>query len=1104
MMNTPGYRHIKTVKLFIVLTALLFTSTSSLSQETVDLQSLEQKALRYLRSGNYDSSLLLREKLYVYYAEKGDQEQQVSTLLAIAESYRKLSRYEEALEIIDSCLIIATGNTGTDLLFAKIYQLAGTVYLSMKELDTARYLLERSISNLEMVKKNSASFSLAKTYNNLGNYFFYQRDLDSALLHYEKAYRIAGSESDTVNEDFASACQNMGIIYANKGFYVKAERYMHSSLAIKKILYDQNSISLARTYFNIANFYFLVSKIDSAYNNLKKAERIYKLHFPPDSPRLAHIYHIQGNYYLTKGDFDRALTYFQNALNIYENYPSNYKSTIQTILNNIGFLFERKNQYSQAIQYYQRAIEIGKSIEIIRAYRNIAKLYSTMEEYEKANSFFDRSIIAVKEILGNRNKDIALCYLYYGESLLKQNKKTSGFEYLFESKEIFEEILGKNNRDVAKINTIIGNYYRNEGIYDSALFFYQRSIISSVDGFQDPDIHANPDYNSIDPDLITLEALIEKAYTHYLKYRSATSDTASLYSSYNSYNLNTRLIDTIRNTFQNEESKLFLSKNSNKIITDFLATAFELYSITGHSSYFTKMIELAEWNKASLLMDALREANAHSLSNIPEELLEKEEALQLNIGFYSEKIHEESNKSKPDSALIGNWKKTLFKYRIELEELKERIAEEYPLFSALKYSDDTARPDEIRKSLDPGETVIEYVLADTTLYIFIINNEHSECISSSVDTSFFYSIEQFHDLTKKSPTLDYQPDDFIGFINVSNYLYQKIIQPANKFMSGNELLIIPDAELNFISFDLLLKDTLFSVQDDYKGLSYLINDHTIRYSYSLSFESFREKNENPSARPRVLAFAPEYDEFDPTNSELAENYREVLLPLPYAEEEVGLVLEQYPGKSYKGAEANEENFIEDAPDYEIIHLAMHTLVDRANPLFSKLVFTTAEDSLREGFLNIYELYNMELNGNLAVLSACNTGSGKLEKGEGIMSLARAFMYAGIPSVVMTLWTVEDRAGSTIMGNFYNFLGEGMEKHKALRGAKLEYLENANKIKSHPYFWGGYVCIGDESSLRSTNYYIVFIISPILLIIIVILIWYIRRKKSPFRLKYKNY
>jgi len=582
--------------------------------------------------------------------------------------------------------------------------------------------------------------------------------------------------------------------------------------------------------------------------------------------------------------------------------------------------------------------------------------------------------------------------------------------------------------------------------------------------------------------------LTEKAYTLYLKYRSANSDTASLYSSYNSYNLNIQLIDTIRNTFQNEESKLFLSKNSNKIITDFLATAFELYSITGRSSYFTKMIELAEWNKASLLMDALKEARAHSLSNIPEELLDREEALQLNIGFYSEKIHEESIKNRPDSALIENWNKTLFKYRIELEELKDRITEEYPLFSALKYSDEIASPDEVRKSLDPGETVIEYVLADTTLYIFVINNVYSKCISSRVDTNFFNSIGQFHDLSKKSPTLDYQPEDFNGFINVSNYLYQKIIEPANEFMSGNELLIIPDAELNFISFDLLLKDTLFKVKDDYKGLSYLINDHTIRYSYSLSFERFRQNNENPSARQRVLAFAPAYDEFDPNNSGLAENYREVLLPLPYAEEEVGLVLEQYPGKSFKGAEANEENFIEDAPHYEIIHLAMHTLVDRANPLFSKLVFTSMEDSLREGFLNIYELYNMKLNGNLAVLSACNTGSGKLEKGEGIMSLARAFMYAGIPSVVMTLWTVEDRAGSTIMGSFYNFMSEGQQKHTALRNAKLDYLENSTRLKSHPYFWGGYVCIGDESPLKNNNLTFVLIITSLLVLILIGIFW----------------
>lgn len=184
----------------------------------------------------------------------------------------------------------------------------------------------------------------------------------------------------------------------------------------------------------------------------------------------------------------------------------------------------------------------------------------------------------------------------------------------------------------------------------------------------------------------------------------------------------------------------------------------------------------------------------------------------------------------------------------------------------------------------------------------------------------------------------------------------------------------------------------------------------------------------------------------------------------YTKEEVNNISTVMKGDLFVDDLATEQNFKANAGKYDVLHLAMHTIIDDENPMYSKLVFTQTDDSLQDGLLNTHEIYNMNFNARMVVLSACNTGDGKLLKGEGVMSLARGFFYAGCPSIIMTLWTVEDQSGSNLMTYFYQFLSQGLNKDEALRSAKLKYLDQADPLKSHPYFWSGYVTMGDIEPL----------------------------------------
>lgn len=221
-----------------------------------------------------------------------------------------------------------------------------------------------------------------------------------------------------------------------------------------------------------------------------------------------------------------------------------------------------------------------------------------------------------------------------------------------------------------------------------------------------------------------------------------------------------------------------------------------------------------------------------------------------------------------------------------------------------------------------------------------------------------------------------------------------------------------------------------------------------------------------------------------------------LMDLKWSEKEVRDIDRLLHGKRFLYQDASEENFNHYATDAAIIHLATHALINDNAPLYSRLLFSGSVDSSTDDFLHTYELYNMQLNASLAVLSACNTGIGKLVSGEGIMSLARGFLYAGCPNVLMSLWPVDDQSTAQIMQRFYVGLKNGLTMDDALRTAKLAYLNEADDARSAPFYWANFVLIGEANPIkfrRSSNVVLFALLGFVFILSLTILL---RKKLSP--------
>jgi CHAT domain-containing protein len=298
-----------------------------------------------------------------------------------------------------------------------------------------------------------------------------------------------------------------------------------------------------------------------------------------------------------------------------------------------------------------------------------------------------------------------------------------------------------------------------------------------------------------------------------------------------------------------------------------------------------------------------------------------------------------------------------------------------------------------------------------------------------------------------------------AFLQQSGYfLYEQLIQPAEAFLSKkSQLVILPDGILHYIPFEVLITSEPASESDKpYGKLSYFGKKYPTCYGQSasvyVSMVNDRSSSSNTESEMKeLLAFG------DPV---YGGEYRR----LEYSGEEIKGIASLFPDalvRTLIREEATEENAKKEKmlSEYKLLHFATHGVMDEKNPEKSGLVLSQENLSTEDGILRADEISELELNADLVVLSACQTGIGKMIRGEGMIGLSRSFMYAGAPSVVMSLWSVSDQSTNILMKRFYeNLILKGVSKAKALQLARNSMIKDEQY--AHPFFWAPFVLTGD--------------------------------------------
>ncbi len=926
------------------------------------------------------------------------------------------------------------------------------------------------------------------------------------------------AQPDTEKETFSQAVKAL-----NNGTYDNALSLFNRVLQIRIEKYGQNSAQAANVMLNIGVIRFQLGSYDLAVESYQKAAAIYRRE---GDKELMHLADVQQNLALCfneRGDFEKAKSYFENSERIYLSLGLRNSSAYESLLLNLTSLELNYNDLDKAEEYNKKAFQINSEVKSeFKKWVYKGLIYFKKKKYRESITYFHQALQVGEVDLGANFTDKELIHMNLGMVYLEMedfdnsmaNYQTA--KELIERRNVNQEIsyssclkdMGLNYLRKKENASNLDNFLllRKKNL-EASLEYFQKAIHAIALGFSETNKFANPEPEMAMDKTRLLDALKNKAEAFFLLAQLETNDNNSdnylnnMKLSLSTFDLSIKTIHLIRSGYQNQESRLFLSENEHPVYSRAVESAVLLYEKTGEGSYFEKGFEFSERSRTADFQSMLRELQAKEFSGLPDSLLQKDTQLKNEISAYENFIFNEKSAPAPDQKKINFWKDKIFTLTGNYQEMIDYVEKRYPRYYQYKYADPIVSLQKVQQSLDRREAFVEYFLKNEKsgstgeIFTFCITAHEYKIFRKPLLNGFNSTIDHFLQFIKNSSVLETKKVDFVRYTRNASDLYKLLIEPLVPFLQNYRLVIVPDDKLAYLPFDAFLATEADSTKMDFRNLDYLVHHHAISYTYSATLLYYYIQN-NLKYNNRIGAFAPDYNQEKETAGSEADHF----LPLPGAEAEVSGVTELIPGNQFTGTKATKQIFLQNAEKYDILHLAMHTILNDTLPLYSKMVFSADSSGKNERALNTYEIYNLKLKSDMVVLSGCNTGSGKLQKGEGVMSLARAFLYAGCPSIIMTLWNVEDVSSAALMIEFYKNLKNGFTKDEALRRAKTSYIEQADPLKAHPYFWLGYVSIGKQTPIFKTKvgYFVGLIIFVFLAIVLEK--WYFKRKKRISRLK----
>lgn len=938
--------------------------------------------------------------------------------------------------------------------------LEAAAYLGNQGNNELAYEIVKNLQQYFAQKESLINSDLPAMQTNLGNYSMRSGKYGVASEHYRRSITYLKRDPNPDLQKLYFANNSLGIVnwYATK--LDSAMFFWNNAISI---LQKMDSTPLNRQFRialvqnNMAGCYNVMGKTKQAISMFENVINNYKLFIasPTPDPKKedAAINQFQAvdnlaKVYLELGDFTRAhdllnYSYQQKLSRFGEKSPEVYKSLIF-----LGTIYNNQRSYAKAETFLNKALEQIKSRGDINnswaaeSYWQLAVAYQGMKRNTQAAAAFKQADEIYEAVYQGQYDDLFLNYLsgmslFYaknGDASLALSSVNKGLHYVSKSQGETSLATVMQLKNLAEVNFILKKYKETLSATARAL-----KIVNSITS-QTHELLDSIKTGTEKPALILLQVKAQHALLQKKDTQAIASMLATLYEAKN-------IIDK-RKTILAGENDINALLANNKELQDFIKKLnHELYRLTGKTVYLDKLVNAHESGIYTRIRSRMDKQAAIFFSHVPAAISEQEIKLKesMQVALQGNAPHDQKIRAYLDA--ISKW-----------NDYQDMLKKNYPDYYNMRYASKEQPLAQLSRAIPAGVTVLRYMLTGDELLVLISTNKKQQLITLD-GTNLAQQLEMIND-SRTAPAKT-------GELCYS--LYRRLWQPLEKEIAGTRVMIIPDDLLYNLSFEMLTPVPV----NDFASLASkcLLNKYSISYHYSLL--ALAPKKGPASRKENFIGFSPEfsdnqkrsYSSLLKNDSLHADNTYLSLLPLPFTTDLVKDVHAKLGGDLFLNDQSTPVAFREKAGNHSIIYIGTHAETNNSFPGLSRLIF--AKDPQRSGAENsmyLYDIYNCDLRSDLSVLTACESGKPGYQDGEGMISMAHAFNYAGSESILAGLWKIDEQSSSIITAFFIKQLEKGLTKDEALRMAKLEYFKQHGGRLLAPRYWAGLVIMGDTSPI----------------------------------------
>ncbi|MEM6724542.1 MAG: CHAT domain-containing tetratricopeptide repeat protein [Bacteroidota bacterium] len=893
-----------------------------------------------------------------------------------------------------------------------------------EEYDQCRQALEQFIQEVP----DGADFQvqLGMLYHQLGVLEYIVDRYPESIVAYEKAIEIRTVHFGTHNADLANTWHNLGVALRYHGQFTRSKKALEKAVDIRDKLGMQK-------------------KLADSYNQL-------------------------GIVCESLGDLERALENYQLAQSIYEESLAETDYWyLANCIRDIGIVYRKSDQPEKALPAFKEAQKIyinlyGElDIDVADSYTNLANCYDDLGDYELAIACGEEAVRQYQRLELDPSIELVRVYniLCAITTNTGQKEAARGFAEKALAQAEALEARGQLVANKASVYENLGDLMAEENPM-LALSYYQQALQASTLDFRSDDILEFPDLNHrfLRERAKVLRAWYSKIQLMILHFEGRVE---WLEAALDACIKADEIIANMHQSFSEESSSFFLSETARGFYDSGIQIAFALAD--RDANYLKIAFELAERGKSVVLLASQKDNIAMAEAGIPSTLIDRGQEIRQRIAYQENQLNELLGRPSKTSDAEGMIRQSLADLKTQWQNHIQELETQYSDYYRLKYATASIDLASIQSDLlDANTMLVEYFWGKDQVFVFMIT-------ANTIQTAQFPNNAQVQQHLEEMLRFLYRPDQ-------SQY-------PANGFLLSTRLLglvpsdliqrllIVPDGPLFSLPFEVLVYGQAPSSLAD-PNFPYWIRKWSIAYGYSAMSLALAKKSNEKNRIRKALGIAPIFK----GTKEYA--------TLAFSEQELDQLSEAFRLKRLLGKEAQKATFMEQAGAYDLLHLSTHAAVGDSSEQSTWIAFFPEGE--KEERLSLNELYSLKLHANLVVLSACETGRGKLESSEGVMSLARGFAYAGCSSTLTTLWPVNHQSTVNITRNFYQELGQEQTKDQAIRAAKLSYLANdrIDALGKHPHYWAPYVLIGDTTALVASAGWpkplLIWVLLPVVLLL----------------------